>query len=566
MSTLYFGDNLDVLRERIPDESVDLIYLDPPFNSDANYNAFFRHPSGGRSEAQAEAFHDTWEWLEPAEAAFDDLRRQGGETFLLLEGLRRVVGDSPTMAYLVMMAVRLVELRRVLQPNGSLYLHCDPVASHYLKILLDTIFGPRQFVNEIVWKRSTSHGNTSRNYGSLIDQILFFSKGGNYIWNQQYSAFDESYIRKKFVGQDVDGRRWQSVTLRNPSPRPNLRYSFRASNGVVYEPHPNGWSCDRVRMERYDAEGRLHFPKPGGQLRLKLYLDESQGVRLQNLWTDIPALNSQARERLGYPTQKPVALLERMISTSSSPGATILDPFCGCGTTIEAAQKLDRKWIGVDVTHHAITLIERRLTTKFPGVDFVVEGRPTTIDGARDLADRDKHQFQWWAAWLSGCQVYSDAKKKGADRGIDGNLFFANGPFGTARAIVSVKGGDNVGVQMVRDLRGVIEREGAEMGVFITLAEPTAPMLREAAAAGFVPKSAHGRLPRLQIVTIEELLGGAKPVPGILQPPMVQQAARKRRRKDAAQMELMLPFAGGRAPVKKGDVVAPGFEEWQSAG
>ncbi|MGB6699799.1 MAG: DNA methyltransferase, partial [Methylocella sp.] len=270
----------------------------------------------------------------------------------------------------------------------------------------------------------------------------------------------------------------------------------------------------------------------------------------------IAPINSQAKERLGYPTQKPVALLERIIAASSNEGDIVLDPFCGCGTTIHAAQKLDRQWIGIDVTHYAVTLIERRLSAIGISPDaYQVVGRPTDLAGAHDLARRDKHQFQWWAAWRLGARWYRE-EKKGADRGIDGRMLFKNGPYGDGLIIISVKGGDNVGVQMVRDLRGVIEREEAEMGIFISLAEPTGPMMTEAAAAGFVSKSAHGRLPRLQIVKIEDILERRLPkLPPLPEPERIDRRAPRKQFKD--QLELLLPFAGDKIGPTKGDFIDP---------
>ena len=359
----------------------------------------------------------------------------------MLRAVRSFLGDNDMMAYLAMMSVRLLELHRVLKPTGSLYLHCDPTASHYLKILLDAIFGPLQFRNEITWKRSTSHGNVGRNYGNLSDEIFFYSKTDAYTWNQVFADIDPAYVAAKFNNRDADGRRWQSVSLRNPSVRPNLQFEFSASDGQTYKPHPNGWAVGRARLELYDKERRLHFPsKRGGQLRVKQYLDERLGTRLQNIWDDIPAINSQAQERLGYPTQKPVALLERIVSVSSNPGDVVLDPFCGCGTAVHAAQKLGRSWVGIDVTHLAISLIERRLKDAFPGVTFDVHGTPKDLWGARDLALRDKYQFQWWAVSLIDAQPFG-GKKKGADGGIDGLIYFKSDARTTERAIVSVKGG-----------------------------------------------------------------------------------------------------------------------------
>jgi site-specific DNA-methyltransferase (adenine-specific) len=507
-NTLYYGDNLDVLRRHIDDESVDLVYLDPPFNSARSYNVLFAEHHGAKAAAQIRAFEDTWEWDESAAATYHEVVEAGGKVSEVMQAFRLFVGDSDMLAYLAMMAPRLVELRRVLKPTGSLYLHCDPTASHYLKMLLDAVFGPERFLNEIAWKRTQRHGNVSRNYGSICDVLLFYTKTEQYTWNQQYTAFDADYIEERFTGRDASGRRWQSVTLRNPGVRPNLHYPYTASDGVTYAPHPNGWSCDRDRMDRYDREGRLQFPaKPGGQLRLKMYLDESPGVKLQNLWEDIPPINSQAAERLGYPTQKPLALLDRIIATSSSVGDVVLDPFCGCGTAVASAQQLSRRWIGIDITHIAINLIKKRLADAHPlGVAYTVVGEPTTVDDAEQLAREDPYQFQWWALGLVGARPVDE--KKGADRGIDGRLYFhgATAKGKTDQIILSVKGG-HVTSSQVRDLRGVIEREKAAIGVLISFEEPTSAMRKEAAGGGFF-ETPWGKHPRLQLLTIAELLDG----------------------------------------------------------
>ena len=537
MNRLYYGDNLDVLRGCIDDESMDLIYLDPPFNSQATYNVLFRSTAGEQSRAQIEAFEDTWHWGDEAELAFDGVMTSGNsEAAEMLRSMRAFLKENDMMAYLSMMAVRLLELHRKLKPTGSLYLHCDPTASHYLKILMDAVFGGEYCLNEIIWKRTHSHGNVARNYGSINDNILFFSKTPNYTWNQLYVPFTSEYIAEKFTGKDPDGRRYQNVTLRNPGVRPNLRYPYTASNGVTYQPHPNGWSCDITRMKKYESEGRLHFPaKPGGQLRLKMYLDEQPGIRLQNIWDDIPALNSQAQERLGYPTQKPQALLERLISSSSNEGDVVLDPFCGCGTTIHAAQKLRREWIGIDVTHLAISLIEKCLKDAFPGIKYEVHGTPKDLDGARDLAMRDKYQFQWWAVSLVNAVPFA-GKKKGADTGIDGLIYFKPEGRTTEKAIVSVKGGDNVNVAMVRDLAHVVDREKARIGVFITLAEPTGPMKTEAVTAGFY-ETLYGKYSKIQILTIRELFEGKQP-----NIPLVDSAVFKKAPKETRGDQNPLPF------------------------
>jgi DNA modification methylase len=539
---LYFGDNLTVLREQIKDESVDLIYLDPPFNSNANYNVLFRSPSGHESDAQVEAFRDSWEWADAARDAYADVIEANGDVALVVSSLKKWLGENPMMAYIVMMAARLIELRRVLKPNGSLYLHCDPTASHYLKLILDAVFGHTSYKNEIVWLRSKNpkgSQHASTRFGSATDALLFYG-GGDSTFQPDLirtkltpEQVAEKYPSKDDIGPFADGPILRSESM---GVRPNLVYPYKG-----FTPGPAGWRMEKPLLEALDKKGNLAWTRTGAPRR-KLRPEDDRGDPVGSFWGDIPPLNSQARERLGYPTQKPVALLDRIIQASSKPGDVILDPFCGCGTSLESAEKNGRRWIGIDVAHYAMTLIEGRLKAKYPAVGYSVYGRPTDLAGARELARRDKYQFQWWAAWRLGSQTYRE-DKKGADRGIDGNIYFHNGPYGVGRIIVSVKGGENVGVQMVRDLRGVIEREEAEMGVMVTLAEPTTPMTAEASGAGFVRKSAHGRLPRLQIVTVADLLAGLLPkMPPLPQPARKQQSARKR--KDGDQIEMMLPFVG----------------------
>jgi len=530
---LYYGDNLRILREHVADASVDLVYLDPPFNSNASYNVLFKAPDGQGSGAQIEAFGDTWHWGEAAEDAFDEVMRSGNtDTADMLRAMRSFLRENDMMAYLAMMAVRLLELHRVLKPTGSLYLHCDPTASHYLKILLDAVFGPKMFRSEIIWRRSTSHGNVSRNYGALHDTILFFTKADKYVWNQTYVSHSEEYADKAFKYEDPDGRRWQSVSLRNPGVRPNLHFPFTASNGITYMPHPNGWAFNEARLRAYDEQGRLHFPvRPDGALRLKMYLDENPGTKSQSIWTDIKVLGAQAQERLGYPTQKPVALLERIIAASSNPGDLVLDPFCGCGTTIHAAEKLGRRWIGIDVTHLAIGLIERRLRDAFPGIAFETVGVPKDIAAARDLAARDKHEFQKWALSLIPDAQPWKGGKKGADTGIDGVLYLKTGRAKTDRAIIEVKGG-GVSVDQVHKLKSVVERENALLGLFLTLEPPTKPMEKEAAAAGFVELdmgTGTARFPKLQILTVEALMAGARPRLPVIDSTVYKKARREER-------------------------------------
>ncbi len=511
---LFFGDNLPILREHIPSESVDLVYLDPPFNSNADYNVLFKEKSGEHSHAQITAFEDTWEWGEEAESTYYATIERGGRISDFLQAFRVLLGPSDMMAYLVMMAPRLQELYRVLKPTGSIYLHCDPTASHYLKLLMDAVFGGQCFRSEIIWKRTSSHGNVSVGYGEVTDSILFYSKGDKPTWNQQYVPYSRKHIETKFTNRDPDGRLFTTSDLRNPGVRPNLRYEYKG-----YKPHPNGWAISREKMEQYDREGRLYFPSdPNGRIRLKRYLDEQPGHKLQSLWDDIPPINSQAQERLGYPTQKPEALLERIVKASSNEGDVVLDPFCGCGTSISVAERLHRKWIGIDITHLAITLIRHRLFDQFKTdlSPYGVFGDPKDVHSAAALASEDRYHFQWWALGLVDARPAQDKRKKGADSGIDGIINFIDDTSGQAkRIVVQVKSG-HVKAGDIRDLKGVVERERAAIGAFITLEEPTVPMRTEAVSAGFYESALKmegavaEKFPKIQILTIAELLEGKK--------------------------------------------------------
>jgi site-specific DNA-methyltransferase (adenine-specific) len=510
---LFFGDNLVVLRHDIPSESVDLVYLDPPFNSNATYNVLFKSPAGQRSRSQIEAFEDTWHWGPDAELRFDEVMNSGRTGVSeMLNAMRKFLGENDMMAYLTMMAVRLTELHRVLKPTGSLYLHCDPTASHYLKILLDAVFGYSGYQNEICWKRTTTHSD-SKTWSRVADTIFFYSKSDKFTWITPREGHSEEYREAKYRHDDNDGRGlYRLDNMTSPNPRPNMMYVWKGF------PFPDkGWRYSKETMKSLDDDGRVWYPrKPNGSLdaskrpQLKRYLSEMEGGVMGTVWFDIPPINSQAQERLGYPTQKPLALLERIIQASSNEGDVVLDPFCGCGTAVHAAEKLKRRWIGIDVTHLAISLIEKRLNDAFPGIKYEVHGTPKDQGAAEALAALDKYQFQWWAVSLVNAQPYGD-KKKGPDRGIDGFIYFKPDGKTTEKAIVSVKGGKNVGVTMVRELKAIIDREKAPIGVFISLAEPTSEMKKEAAAAGLYDCGHKAKYPRLQLFTIEELFAGKKP-------------------------------------------------------
>jgi len=539
-NTLYYGDNLDILKRYVSDESVDLVYLDPPFKSSQNYNILFKEKNGSQAASQIRAFEDTWTWSQDDEAIYADLVTKGGKVADCLQAFRTFLSPCDMLAYLVMMAPRLVELRRVMKPTASIYLHCDEVASHYLKMLMDAIFGPMNFQSQVIWKRTTAHSNVYRAYGSIIDTIFFYSKTNKFIWNQPYINQTPEDIVSKFPNIDREGRRWRSENLRNPGIRPNLHYPYTASNGITYQPHPNGWTCTLEKMQKLDREGRLHFPlKTGGRLRLKLYADESLGIKAQNLWDDIPPVGAQAAERLGYPTQKPEALLDRIIDASSNEGDLVLDPFCGCGTTIAVAQKLKRRWIGIDITHLAITLMKKRLLDAFgTEAKFVVQGEPTSLPDAAALAESDPYQFQWWALGLVGARPVE--QKKGADKGIDGKIVFQGDAPGIFENVeISVKAG-HVTANHVRDLRGVVERDKAAIGVLISMENSTKPMQTEAVTAGFYESKIWGKqYPKVQLLTIAELLAGKKiEMPPIKQVEATFKKAERFKGEKAEQLEI----------------------------
>lgn len=514
-NTLFYGDNLTILRDYLIDECVDLIYLDPPFNSSRNYNVLFKDEHGLDSEAQIVAFEDTWHWTVATEHTYHHLITYGPDHVVgMITALRTFIGTNQMMAYLVMMTVRLVELHRVLKPTGSLYLHCDPTASHYLKLILDTIFGPQNFRNEIIWKRTSAHSDTKQgnvvHMGRIHDVILFYTKSEMSQRKELYQPYSNDYISKFYRHRDADGRWYQLDNISGPggAAKGNPQYEFL---GVT-----RYWRYTREKMQQLYEQGRIVQTSPGAVPRYKRYLDEMPGTPLQDVWDDILPLGAQAAERLGYPTQKPLMLLERIIQTSSNPGDIVLDPFCGCGTAVAAAQKLDRKWIGIDITHLSIALQKYRLQEMFPGVKFQVIGEPEDLGAARQLALDDRYQFQWWALSLIrakplGGQEGSKKGKKGSDKGIDGIINFVDDATGKSkRVIVQVKSG-HVKSGDIRDLVGTVQREQGAIGVFITLEPPTRDMKTEAASAGLYHSVGWGKdYPRIQILSITELLQGAE--------------------------------------------------------
>lgn len=449
-NTLYYGDNLDILRKYIRDGSIDLIYLDPPFNSKANYNVLFKDESG-QSKAQIQAFTDFWHWDEESAKTYDYLvtnPKVPAKVSSLISALHSFLGQNQMFAYLVMMTVRLIELHRVLKSTGLLYLHCDPTASHYLKLILDSIFGEVNFRNEIIWCYAGG-GIPKTDFPNKHDIIFRYSKDSNYFYKPEYRDYSDRTIK---------------------------------------------------------VSGGRHSLTSGGEP-----LDLEKGTPINDWWADLPKLTSYQKEWLGYPTQKPLSLLERIMNTSSKEGDVVLDPFCGCGTAIDAAEKLDRKWIGIDITHLAINLIKRRIKEKYPNCKFEVIGEPKDIGGAKDLALKDRYQFEWWALSLIGARPAND-KKKGADQGVDGIILLQNPNMKEPiKALVQVKSG-HVKSDMITALKGAMERDKAKYGIFITLEEPTQPMIKEALEKGFETEPlTKEQIPKVEIITIKELLDGKLP-------------------------------------------------------
>ncbi len=539
---LYYGDNLDILRRYIADESVDLVYLDPPFKSDQNYNVLFQEQNGSRSAAQIHAFEDTWHWDQAAAKAYQEIVETGGRVSQAMQAFRTFLGESDMMAYLAMMAPRLIELKRVLKPTGSIYLHCDPTASHYLKMLMDAIFNPVNFKNEIIWRRTGSH-NSSKRFGPIHDVILFYWREAGAFFKQVFRPYLKGHVDSYFKSEDERGKYWTNALTGAGTRNGNSGMPWRSYNPTAVGRH---WAIPgkivtflgidedltpQEKLDALDASGFINHPAEDSKAMptYRQYLEKSLGSPIPDLWIyqphthgclygteecideDVRWLSAQGdSERLGYPTQKPVGLLERIIQASSNEGDTVLDPFCGCGTTITAAQKLNRKWIGIDITYLAVSLIKNRLKDMFgKTTNYEVIGEPTSLPDARALAEQDPWQFQWWALGLVGARPVE--QKKGADRGIDGRLYFHD-EADTAKAktkqiIISVKAG-HVTASQIRDLRGVVEREKAQIGVLLTMEEPTSAMRKEAAASGFYKSPWGSQHPTLQILTIEDLLNG----------------------------------------------------------
>lgn len=524
MNKLYYGDCLTIMRD-MPMGSVDLVYLDPPFNSNREYSAIYEDETGRPLPDQIEAFNDLWTLDEERERAIRHmpiLLRDAGIDDDVAEfwkywvnALRKA--NPKLLAYLSYMTERLLPLRSIVKPTGSIYLHCDPSASHYIKVMMDGIFGHENFRNEIIWKRSHAH-NSAKRWGPIHDVLLFYSRGKTYTWNRAYQEYDSDYIERYFKFDDNDGRGryWTgdltgAGTRNGPSGEPWRGYDVRKKG--------RHWAYAPEELDRLDKNNRIFWPKTKGAMpKLKRYLKEAKGIPAQDIILDVQSLqtmSSSFQESLGYATQKPVALLERIIKASSNEGDMVLDPFCGCASTLEAAHKLGRRWMGIDIAIHAIKRVakvrlEDRLGLK-EGRDFTIEGVPHNPEGAQDLWERDKHHFQKWA--IEQVDGFVTTRKTG-DGGIDGRLYFSVPKDNELKSLViEVKGGKNVNISVVRDLRGVLEREGAEMAGLIIMGDlgdrKMANFHSEMAQAGDL-KIGGVHYPRMQMLTVEEILQGKR--------------------------------------------------------
>ena len=513
--TLFAADCLDILNdpEALPTASVDLIYLDPPFNSNSNYNLPFK--SRDRSLKPVEAFVDTWTWQPSDDERLSDLARNPRT-----RPLATVVGFAAEMesrrgktslaAYLLNMAQRLYAMRRVLKDSGSIYLHCDPTASHYLKLLMDGVFGRKNFRNELIWKRTSSH-NDAKRLGNTHDILLSFGKTKFSTSNMIYLPYDEKYIKNAFRYQDEDGRRYSSADLTATSKQGGgYEYEWRGVRRL--------WLCPISTMQRLEDENRLHYSRTG-LARRKRYLDEAKGRPITDVWTDISPISSHAHERLGYPTQKPLSLLERIIKASSKPGDIVLDPFCGCGTTLHAAESLGRRWVGIDISKFSTGLIRRRLVDNFGYLnrdDIRIRGTPETLAEARDLARGDKFEFEKWVCGaLDANGLYKNPGEPGADGGVDGvvelpvirqvgNKFESQ----TEYVIIQVKGG-NVAPDAVKALGETVRRLGAVAGIMVCFGDQMGTVQNQRGREQWA--DAYKQYPVIQGFSVEQLLADERP-------------------------------------------------------
>ena len=495
-NSLYYGDCLDWMQ-RWDDESVDLIYLDPPFNSSTDYNILYGANGGG--SAQYRAFTDTWSWDEAAADRYAMFEAAVGRpAHRAIVGLHYALGPSGMLAYLTYMAERLEQMHRLLKPTGSLYLHCDPTMSYGLRLVLDSIFGTQGFRAEITWQRTSSHNDGAqgrKQYGRICDVILYYTRSSKWLWNPQYTQYDQQYIDRFYRHvEEGTGRKYRlgDITGRGGAAKGNPKYEVM---GVT-----RYWAYSRERMRRLIEAGRIVQTAPGRVPAYKRYLDEMPGKPLQDLWTDIKPIGAQAKERLGYPTQKPLALLERIIKASSNEGDMVLDPFCGCGTAIEAAERLGRQWAGIDISSFAIDLIRDH---RMRDHSIPVQGIPLDLVSAKKLAKEQPFNFESWA--VTRLPGFAPNTRQVADGGVDGRATLAVKPddIDSRLALAQVKGGKH-SLSALRDFIGVTDRDRAALGYFVTL-DPFETQAARQAVAGVGKVRVHGQeYRRMQLWSIQD--------------------------------------------------------------
>jgi site-specific DNA-methyltransferase (adenine-specific) len=532
---LYYGDNLDVLRRKIRTETVDLCYIDPPFNSKRTYNQIYNNV-GMEDRAQAQAFIDTWVWDELAITGHSEIIDNAAGRFQprlveLIKGLENVLGRGSLLAYLVSMSLRITEVHRVLKPSGCFYLHCDPTSGHYLKLILDAVFCTQggDFLNEIIWRRTRAHNDRKlKKFGAIHDTIFFYSKSADWPFKIQFSKRDKSAPKTHDIYRHTDGKLYRKGDCRAPGNRGPL-YKW---NG-----HTFNWRFSPEEKDRLIAEDRIVYTKKG-MPRVLRPLDPEKGSPLQDIWTDIDPPNSGSEEALGYQTQKPESLLERIIEASTKEGDTILDAYCGCGTTVAVAQRMNRKWIGVDITYQSVSLVLRRLEDSYgeAALEMIVtDGIPKDMKSAVALAHKDddrlRKEFEKWAVLTYTKNRAVINEKKGADAGVDGRAYFKVGKKDNAKIIFQVKSG-NVGRGDVAKLRGDMGRENAALAILITLEKPSRPMIDEAKAAGKFRFEEMGRdYDAISIVPVADIVESGKQ----LEIPMSLEVLKAAQRAEAAQ-------------------------------
>ena len=499
---LFYGDNLTIMKS-FPSECIDCIYLDPPFNSNRNYNLLYKNATGAPVPEQVDAFCDTWELdaekIDMIKNLPSVLRSYKTDENIVIfwqmwmQALRRT--QPKLLAYLIYMFYRFLEMQRILKKSGGIFLHCDPTASHYIKILMDSVFGYGNFRNEIIWKRrGEKHNLAKKHMGKTHDTILYYGNSPSHHYNVVYLPYREEYLQATYKNKDEKG--FYSTFPATNEKGGNKEYEFM---GIK-----RAWRFDKKKMQQLYDNNMLTQSKPTSPFRYKKYLETAKGVPIQDIWDDIPAI--RGKDDIGYPTQKPLLLLQRIVEASCPLGGVVFDPFCGCGTSIYAAHLKQRKWIGCDIALISVKLVQAVLQKKYGLTDkenYILDGIPVSLEQAHLLFLKDPFQFQHWAVELAG--GFCSAKKT-ADKGVDGRIYFETND-DLKSMVLSVKGG-NLAPTDIRDLHGALGADGnAELAGFLSLKEPTAQMKQAAADAGTYQYKGEGYR-KIQLVTVEEMLNG----------------------------------------------------------